>query len=132
MARQRRGARLYQRLLRLYPADFRDEYGVEMARLYQDRARHEGPLALWLALVVDIFRTAPSEQLNVLVQDVRHAFRVFSRAPIVTATALLTIALGVGGTTAVFSASTPSCCGHSLIRNPIDWWSSSKTIAREI
>ena len=36
-------------------------------------------------------------------QDIRHAFRLFSRTPIVTATALLTIALGVGGSTAVFS-----------------------------
>jgi putative ABC transport system permease protein len=36
-------------------------------------------------------------------QDIRYAFRQFSRTPIVTATALLTIALGVGGSTAVFS-----------------------------
>jgi putative ABC transport system permease protein len=36
-------------------------------------------------------------------QDIRHAFRLFLRTPIVTATALLTIALGVGGGTAVFS-----------------------------
>lgn len=38
-----------------------------------------------------------------LMQDIRHAFRLFLRTPIVTATALLTIALGVGGSTAVFS-----------------------------
>lgn len=36
-------------------------------------------------------------------QDIRHAFRLFSRTPIVIATALLTIALGVGGSTAVFT-----------------------------
>ena len=36
-------------------------------------------------------------------QDIRYAFRQFSRTPIVAATALLTIALGVGGSTAVFS-----------------------------
>ncbi len=38
-----------------------------------------------------------------LMQDIRHAFRLFFRTPIVTATAVLTIALGVGGSTAVFS-----------------------------
>ena len=38
-----------------------------------------------------------------LSQDVRHAFRLFWRTPIVTATALLTIALGVGSSTAIFS-----------------------------
>ena len=74
-----------------------------MARLYRDRARDEGALRLWLALLADVVRTAPREQLNVLMQDIRHAFRLFSRTPIVTATALLTIALGVGGSTAVFS-----------------------------
>ena len=36
-------------------------------------------------------------------QDIRYAFRQFSRTPIVAATALLTIALGVAGSTAVFS-----------------------------
>jgi putative ABC transport system permease protein len=74
-----------------------------MACLYRDRARDEGALSLWLALLADVFRTAPREQLNVLMQDIRHAFRLFSRTPIVTATALITIALGVGGSTAVFS-----------------------------
>src|SRR5687767_9545525 len=38
-----------------------------------------------------------------LMHDIRHAFRLFTRTPTVTATALLTIALGVGGSTAVFS-----------------------------
>ena len=103
VTRQTFGARLYRRLLRLYPREFQEEYGAEMARLYRDRARDEGALRLWLALLADVFRTAPKEQLNVLMQDIRHAFRLFSRTPIVTATALLTIALGVGGSTAVFS-----------------------------
>lgn len=103
MARQTFGARLYQRLLRLYPGEFREEYGAEMAGLYRDRARDEGALRLWPALLADVLRTAPKEQLNMLMQDIHHAFRLFSRTPIVTATALLTIALGVGGSTAVFS-----------------------------
>jgi putative ABC transport system permease protein len=74
-----------------------------MACLYRDRARDEGALRLWLALLADVLRTAPKQQLNILMQDIRHAFRVFLRTPIVTATALITVALGVGGSTAVFS-----------------------------
>jgi putative ABC transport system permease protein len=97
------GARLYQRLLRLYPRQFREEYGAEMTRLYRDRARDEGVLRLWPVLLADVLRTAPREQLTVLMQDIRHAFRLFARTPIVTATAVLTIALGVSGSTAVFS-----------------------------
>jgi hypothetical protein len=103
VTRQTLGARLYRRLLRLYPREFQEEYGAEMSYLYRARARNEGAVSLWLALLTDLFRTAPKEQLNVLMQDIRHAFRLFSRTPIVTATALLTIALGVGGSTAVFS-----------------------------
>jgi len=95
--------RIYRLLLRLYPRDFGDEYGAEMARLYRDRARDEGALRLWLALLADVLRTAPKEQLSMLMQDIRHAFRLFSRTPIVTATGLITVALGVGGSTAVFS-----------------------------
>ena len=65
-----------------------------------------GAKALWgfgSLLSPDIFRTAPKEQFTALMQDVRHAFRLFVRTPIVTATALLTIALAIGGSTAVFS-----------------------------
>jgi predicted permease len=103
VTRQPFGVRLYRRLLRLYPREFLEEYGVEMTRLYRDRARDEGALRLWLDLLRDVPRTAPREHINVLMRDIRHAFRLFSRTPIVTATALITIALGVGGTTAVFS-----------------------------
>jgi putative ABC transport system permease protein len=103
MTRHTLGARLYGRLLRLYPREFREEYEAEMAGLYRDRARDEGALRIWPAILADVLRTAPKEQLTMLMQDIRHAFRLFLSTPIVTATALLTIALGVGGSTAVFS-----------------------------
>jgi hypothetical protein len=109
VTRQPFGVRLYRRLLRLYPREFHDEYGAEMARLYRDRARDEGVLRLWLALALDVFRTAPREQINVLMQGIRHAFRLFLRTAIVTATALTTIALRVGGSTAVLSV----VCRHA-------------------
>ena len=115
MTRQTFGARLYRRLLRLYPREFREEYGAEMAYLYRDRARDEGVVRLWLGLFADLVRTAPREQLNLLMQDIRHAFRLFSRMPIVTATALLTIALGVGGSTAVFSVV------HAVMLRPLPY-----------
>jgi putative ABC transport system permease protein len=103
VARPTFGARVYRRLLSLYPREFREEYGDEMAGVYRDRAADEGPVRLWPALLGDLLRTAPREHVSVLSQDVRHAFRLFWRTPIATATALLTIALGVGSSTAIFS-----------------------------
>lgn len=109
------GERVYRRLLRLYPREFADEYGNEMAALYRDRAREQSRLSLWLELLVDIARTAPREQLSMLMQDVRHAFRVFKQTPVVTGGAILTLALGVGGNTAVFSVV------HAVILRPLPY-----------
>jgi putative ABC transport system permease protein len=103
LARRISGARVYRRLLWLYPREFREEYGEEMAHLYRSRAAEEGAARLWLALLGDVVRTAPREHLSMLKHDVRHAFRLFWRTPIVTATTLLTIALGVGSSTAIFA-----------------------------
>jgi probable HAF family extracellular repeat protein len=109
------GERFSRRLLRLYPREFADEYGDEMAALYRDRAREEAMLPLWLELLVDIARTAPTEQLTMLMQDVRQAFRVLKQTPVVTAAAILTLALGVGGNTAVFSVV------HAVILRPLQY-----------
>jgi putative ABC transport system permease protein len=103
MTRRTSGERWYRRLLNLYPRDFRDEFGGEMARLYRDRRQEERSWSLWASLLLDLLRTAPSEHLAILKQDVRHAWRGLRRAPIITATAALTLALGVGASTAVFS-----------------------------
>jgi putative ABC transport system permease protein len=97
------GERVYRRLLRLYPRDFRDEYGAEMAQLYRDRSRAQRPVTLWLELAADIFRTAPRERLTMLTHDMRHAFRLLLRRPLLTISAILTLALGVGANTAIFS-----------------------------
>ena len=42
-------------------------------------------------------------------QDLRHAVRALAKRPGYAVTAILTLALGIGFTTATFSVSTPSC-----------------------
>ena len=103
MAQHIPGGRVYRLLLRLYPREFREEYGDEMTYVYRRRAASEGVLRLWLALLGDVVLTAPGEHLSLLSQDVRHALRLFWRTPIVTATGLVTIALGISISTAIFS-----------------------------
>ncbi|MEO5896112.1 MAG: ABC transporter permease [Vicinamibacterales bacterium] len=97
---------LYRLLLRLYPASFRNEYGLEMQRLFAERrkcAGLTGRLALWLEALGDAIVTAPGVHWDLLEQDVRYAARTLSRAPGFTATAIGVTALGIGAIIAVFS-----------------------------
>lgn len=115
MTRNTPGERWYRRLLHLYPRDFRDEFGGEMTRLYRDRGREEPWWSLWSSLLLDLVRTAPSEHLSMLRQDLRHAWRGLRRTPIITATAVLTLALGVGASTAIFSVV------HTVLLRPLPY-----------
>ena len=115
MARSTIGERIYRRLLRLYPRDFSDEYAGEMTRLYRDRVRDEGPASVWLGLASDLVRTAPSEQISTLVGDARHAWRTWRRTPVLALAAILTLALGVGANTAVFSVV------HGVLLRPLPY-----------
>jgi putative ABC transport system permease protein len=94
--------RIYRRLLHLYPREFRDEYGDEMSLLFRDRAT-ESRIRLWLQVLGDLICHAPHEHLSALTRDLRFAVRQVWRSPGFSGVVIVTLALGIGGTTAVFS-----------------------------
>jgi putative ABC transport system permease protein len=122
MSRASWSERIYRRLLRLFPIDFREEYRDEMEELFrlQHRqacdtrsgpatgrsstpGRHRRLLRLWARATADLARSAPREHWDALVQDVRFALRGIRRAPGFTAIVLGTFALALGANTAIFT-----------------------------
>lgn len=109
--------RLYRWLLRLYPRDFRDEYGHEMSLLFRARAI-DGPVRLWLQVLGDLVFHAPKEHWIMMKQDLRYAVRTLLRAPTFAVTVIATLTLGIGANSVIFSAVDPVLLRDAPVSDP--------------
>jgi putative ABC transport system permease protein len=99
--------RLFRILMRVLPAEFRADYGREMESHFRAERRDAGSagslVRLWFATLADIARTAPGEHLDILARDLSYAIRMLARRPALALATVLTLALGIGANTAIFS-----------------------------
>jgi predicted permease len=140
-----RGVALYRRLLALLPADFRRRYGDEMSADLAERLRDRGGspaarAAWWLGALADLVATAARERgrvartprhrpqepgrspMDIVRAEVAWALRSLRRSPVVAALAVLTLGLGIGASTAVFSAV------HKLLLEPLPYRAADRLV----
>lgn len=117
------GPRLFRLLLLAYPPALRREFGAEMTAAVADAWTSTTSFSSRLRLVADLIRDfftswpgawragaptpgrpLPKRTLRMsLSRDVRHALRLFTRAPMFALGAIATLALGIGASAAIFS-----------------------------
>ena len=104
-----RADRWYRRLLALFPAEFRADFGDAMRADFEDEtrdARRRGAGAvvrLWLRTIAGVLRVGPREHLTRLTLDARHGLRLALRRPGPTLASALVLGLGIASLTATFT-----------------------------
>ncbi|RPJ73593.1 MAG: hypothetical protein EHM24_07645, partial [Acidobacteria bacterium] len=90
--------RLFRALLRLLPEDLRAGYARDIEATFRaERRDAPGRLrltGLWVATLWDLLRSLPGQHWEVLQRDGRYAFRLMRSQPVLSAAAVVTLALG--------------------------------------
>jgi predicted permease len=114
---------LYRVLLRAYPREFRERFADDLQADFDELAARAGLRAAWSRTFADLARSLPSTHrhardarrrlrivtldgerpMGSMLFDLRHATRALLKAPVFTVVTILTLALGIGANSAIFS-----------------------------
>jgi len=113
----------YRALLRLYPRSFRARFAADLEADFAKLLLTRGMVETWRRVVPDLVRSMAfthadaraarkraratahngERPMSSLLTDLRHACRSLVKAPVFTAVTVITLALGIGANSAIFS-----------------------------
>lgn len=99
--------RIYRRLARAFPHEFKLAYGAEVLQLGEDVvkevARRHGVPGL-MRLIADIMVRVPLEYLSEMRRDMRYGLRALIKSPGFALVGIISMGLGIGLTTVVYNS----------------------------
>ncbi len=135
-----RGERFYALLLRLYPETFRTRFERQMLEVFREQSmdpKYAGFLGnprFWWDMVRDLLVALPDAKrrysrvtiweasVDGMLRDLKFALRTLVRAPGFTLMAVLTLAIGIGSTAAIFSVV------NSVLLKPLPYGDSDEVV----